>query len=237
MAQSARNQYCVHNLNFETAGLSRPPLPLGPSANPRPRIPPLRPGPRPSAPPKASAKPQKYTDYSDVFYDNHVLYEAFGVYREQSFEEIQGMWAKKLDDAWARTSQKPHQRKALGDYVSVVIASKMFTTKQKKNYYDQYGDTESKPTQEDHSADFYQTHCLYAAVGAYRYWFDNQMLCALTTTALQVLRDQRNSVTGRSETVRKFKMLWYDACDTFLNLKRRTVYDTNGDTTHTFIDE
>jgi len=56
--------------------------------------------------------PPKYADiafvkdYHDPFYDTHVLYEAFGVYRDQSYEDIYENWKDKLDDAFHKTKNE-----------------------------------------------------------------------------------------------------------------------------------
>ena len=175
-------------------------------------------------------------DYIDPFYDTHVLYEALGVYKDQSHEQIHDIFAEKLHNAYKKTKD-PQEHNAWGDYTRVMMAMDMFATPRKKSVYDLKGDLELSKSWLEHDtvlSEFYQNHCLYGAVGANRYDDYHKIRDALKNTAYQILKDKKKPDPTHDWTS---EMLWYNACHCFMNVQRKTQYDETGDKKYMFFSE
>ena len=181
-------------------------------------------------PPKYSDRPF-VKDYRDPFYDNHVLYQAFGVYRDDSFETINDIWKERMTRGYvATTDAKQHD--AWGDYVILILASEKFINKQCKELYDYQGDpkfSRTSLTRKSEYPEFYNDHILYVVAGAQRYDNPQQTLDAFKISAYRVIRDKPNLDLVHSAQVQTFKLVWYHACYRLLDYIRRREYDEVGD--------
>jgi len=174
-------------------------------------------------------------DYRDPFYDKHLLYEAVGLYREDSIVKINETMRAHFAEAIALTND-PNQVYAWGKVIIIMVANEKFANKERKESYDKNGDPEfnrASPTRKSEYADFYKNHCLYEAVGAQMHDNYQVIAIALKNSAYRVLQDKRTLKNSASrvlyEEVRQFRTLWYNACHILMNEKSRNLYDRKSD--------